>query len=256
MTAKFTGRVSIVTGGGSGIGRATALAFGAEGSKVVVADIVPEMGQETVRLIKEKGGEATFVKADVSRSEDVAELVSKTVRTYGRLDFAFNNAGIEGALATVADYPEEAWNKVLSINLTGVFLCMKHEIPAMLKAGGGAIVNTASILGLVSFATSAAYTSAKHGVIGLTKTAALEYATQGIRVNAVCPGFIETPMVMDRGLVAAKNKDVYDQIANAHPVKRLGKPEEIAQAVLWLCSDQASFVTGIALPVDGAYTAQ
>ncbi len=181
---------------------------------------------------------------------------STAVTTYGRLDYAVNNAGIEGVLATVVDYPEETWQKVINVNLTGPWLCMKYEIPQMLKQGKGAIVNMASILGVVGFATAGAYTAAKHGLIGLTQVAALEYAAQGIRVNAVCPGFIETPMVMQRGIEAGTHPEAYQQLAALHPIKRLGKPEEIAEAVAWLCSDASSFVTGIALLVDGGYTAQ
>ena len=178
------------------------------------------------------------------------------METYGGLDFAANNAGIEGSLATTVDYEEESFDRVIAINLKGVWLGMKYEIPKMLERGGGAIVNTASILGTVAFATAPAYTASKHGVIGLTKVAALEYATEKIRVNAVCPGFIETPMVMDRGLVARENPEVMEQLINIEPVKRLGKPEEIAAAIVWLCSDASSFVTGQAMLVDGAYTAQ
>jgi len=256
MPGQFNTKVALVTGAASGIGRATALAFAREGTNVVVSDIAVQGGEETVRLIKEAGGEATFLKCDVSQSEEVKALVTKAVDTYGRLDYDLNIAGIEGTLATTADYPEDVWNKVIAINLTGPYLCMKYALPQMLKQGAGVIVNMASILGVVGFATAGAYTAAKHGLIGLTQVTALEYATQGIRVNAVCPGFIETPMVMERGLAAGSHPEVYQQIAILHPMKRLGKPEEIAAAVVWLCSEAASFVTGHTLIVDGGYTAQ
>jgi len=257
MPGQFNTKVALVTGAASGIGRATALAFAREGTNVVVSDIAVQGGEETVRLIKVAGGEATFLKCDVSQSEEVKALVTKAVDTYARLDYDINIAGIEGTLATTADYPEDVWNKVIAINLTGPYLCMKYALPQMLKQGAGVIVNMASILGVVGFATAGAYTAAKHGLIGLTQVmTALEYATQGIRVNAVCPGFIETPMVMERGLAAGSHPEVYQQIAILHPMKRLGKPEEIAAAVVWLCSEAASFVTGHTLIVDGGYTAQ
>jgi NAD(P)-dependent dehydrogenase (short-subunit alcohol dehydrogenase family) len=223
---------------------------------VTLVDVDPGGLAETERLVKEQGPDVLSVTADVSRSDDVKEAVSRTVETFGRLDCAFNNAGIEGALAPTPDYEEAAFDRVLSINLKGVWLSMKHEVPEMMKAGGGRIVNNASILGVVAFPTAPAYTAAKHGVVGLTKAAALDTATQNVRINAVCPGFIETPMVMDRGLVAREHPDVYDQLKNLAPMKRLGTPEEIADAVLWLCSDGASFVHGHALVVDGGYVIQ
>jgi NAD(P)-dependent dehydrogenase (short-subunit alcohol dehydrogenase family) len=256
MPGQFNTKVAVVTGAASGIGRATALAFAREGANVVVSDVAVQGGEETVRLIKEAGGEATFVTCDVSQAEEVKALVTKAVDTYGRLDYDINIAGIEGTLATTADYPEDVWSKVIGINLTGPYLCMKYAIPQMLTQGAGVIVNMASILGVVGFATAGAYTAAKHGLVGLTKVAALEYATQGLRVNAVCPGFIETPMVMERGLAAGSHPEVYQQLAEIHPMKRLGKPEEIAAGVVWLCSEAASFVTGQTLIVDGGYTAQ
>lgn len=251
---KFKERVALVTGAGSGIGRSIALAFGREGARVVAADILVEGGEETVRLVKEAGGEAIFVKTDVSSAAEVEALIDRTLESYGRLDYACNNAGIEGVLALTADYPEEIWRRVLDINLTGVWLCMKNEILQMLKQGGGAIVNMSSILGLVGYANASAYVAAKHGLIGLTKTAAIEYATQGIRVNAVCPAFIETPMLKRAGLL--DNPEFYRAVVELHPVKRLGTPEEVAEAVVWLCSDAASFVTGHALLVDGGYVAR
>lgn len=253
---EFEGKVAFVTGGASGIGRATALAFARLGAKVAVADLDFEGGDATVQLIKDEGGEAFFIPTNVALSKDVKLAVDQTVATYGGLDFAVNNAGIEGMLATTVDYDEEVFDRVIAVNLKGVWLGMKYEIPKLLERGGGAIVNTASILGQVAFSTAPAYTASKHGVIGLTKVAALEYATQKIRVNAVCPGFIETPMVMDRGLVARENPEVMEQLIGIEPVKRLGKPEEIAAAIVWLCSDASSFVTGHSMLVDGAYTAQ
>jgi len=244
-------KVAIVTGASSGIGRATALAFAREGVKVVVSDVDVDGGETTVRLIRENGGEASFVRCDVSQSQEVQALIRQTVGQYGRLDFACNNAGIGGQQAPTADYGEDAWNKVIGINLTGVFLCMKVEIPEMLKQGGGVIVNMASILGQVGFAAAPAYVAAKHGLIGLTKNAALEYAKQNIRVVAVCPAFIHTPMV-DNGL----SPEMLAQLAIAHPVGRIGQPEEVADLVVFLCSEGASFITGNAILVDGGYVAQ
>ncbi len=244
-------KVAIVTGASSGIGRAVALAFAREGVKVVVSDVARDGGEETVRLIKEQGGEAIFIPCDVSQSAQVEALVKRAVETFGRLDFACNNAGIGGEAAQTADYSVDGWNKVIAINLSGVFYGMKYQIPEMLKQGGGVIVNMASILGHVGFATAPAYVAAKHGVIGLTKTAAIEYAKQGIRAVTVCPAFIHTPMV-DNGLPA----DVLEQLASAHPVGRLGTPEEVAELVVFLCSDSASFITGSPFLVDGGYVAQ
>ena len=253
MAGRVDGKVALITGAGSGIGRATALAFAREGAKVVVADIVVAGGEETVRMIKATGGEAIFVKTDVTKTAEVEALVKKTVETYGRVDCAFNNAGIEGEMALTADCTEENWDRVVNIDLKGVWLCMKYEIPQMLRQGGGAIVNTASVAGLVGFQGIPAYVASKHGVNGLTKTAALEYAKSGIRVNAVCPGVIHTPMV-ERFFSA--NPQASEGMTALEPVGRLGKPEEIAEAVLWLCSDAASFVTGLPMAVDGALTAQ
>jgi NAD(P)-dependent dehydrogenase (short-subunit alcohol dehydrogenase family) len=247
------GKIALVTGGGSGIGRAAALAFAREGAKVVVADVVAEGGRETVQMIKKADGEAIFVKTDVSKAAEVEALINKTVETYGRLDCAFNNAGIEGEQAPTAENTEKNWDRVININLKGVWLCMRYEIPQMLKQDGGAIVNTASVAGLVGFQGIAPYVASKHGIAGLTKTAALEYAQSGIRINAVCPGVIHTPMI-ERFFAGDPNAE--DQFIAMEPVGRMGTPEEIAEAVVWLCSDAASFVTGLPMPVDGGFVAQ
>jgi NAD(P)-dependent dehydrogenase (short-subunit alcohol dehydrogenase family) len=248
------GKVAIITGGGSGIGQATALAFAQRGVSTVIADILVKEGEDTANKIQRAGGESIFVRTDVSSASDVEAMVRQTIDSYGRLDYAFNNAGIEGVQAPTADFPEDEWNLVLKVNLTGVWLCMRYQIPQMLKQGQGVIINNASILGKVGFANASAYVASKHAVIGLTKTAAIEYATKGIRVNAICPAFIETPMLERGGLTT--NQDVYDMIAGLHPMKRLGRSEEVATAVIWLCSDEASFVTGHAMMVDGGYVAQ
>jgi NAD(P)-dependent dehydrogenase (short-subunit alcohol dehydrogenase family) len=253
MAGRVDGKTALVTGGGSGIGRATSLALAREGAKVVVSDVVAEGGEETARLIQAAGGEAAFVRTNVAQAAEVEALVKQAVGTYGRLDCAFNNAGIAGAAARTADYTEENWDQVIAINLTGVWLCMKYEIQQMLKQGGGAIVNTASVAGLVGFRSGPAYVASKHGVTGLTKTAALEYAKANIRVNAVCPGVIRTPM-FERGLRV--NPGIEETMAAREPVGRLGRPEEIAEAVVWLCSDAASFVTGFPMAVDGGWIAQ
>ena len=253
MAQAFSGQVTLVTGGGSGIGRATALAFGRQGAKVVVADIQVEEGQETVQRIQDEQGEALFVAVDVSQADQVETLMEKVLDTYGQLDFACNIAGIEGEQAPTAECSEENWDRVLAINLKGVWLCMKHEINQMLEQGGGAIVNMSSIAGLVGSANVPAYTASKHGVVGLTKTAALEYAGQGIRVNAVCPGVIDTSMI-DR--FTGGDEEVQEKLAEGQPLGRMGRPDEIAQVVTWLCSDAASFITGHALAADGGFVAQ
>jgi NAD(P)-dependent dehydrogenase (short-subunit alcohol dehydrogenase family) len=250
----FSGKVAFITGGGSGIGRATALAFARAGANVTAADISEEGGRETVRLIQEQKGRALSAKCDVRRAEDLKAALDKTIREFGRLDFAFNNAGIEPKKpAPVADYDEEEWNRIIDIDLRGVFLCMKHEIPLILQSGGGAIVNTSSGAGVIGIKGSPAYTAAKHGVIGLTRAAALDYAAQNIRINAICPGYIATPM-MERftgGTAEGRAKVVSEE-----PIGRMGKPEEIAAAVLYLCSDTAAFVIGHALVIDGGQTIQ
>jgi NAD(P)-dependent dehydrogenase (short-subunit alcohol dehydrogenase family) len=253
MSETLTGKVALVTGGASGIGRATALTFAREGAKLIIADMHEEGGQQTVHMITENGGNVTFVQVDVTQATAVEAMISKAVETYGRLDCAHNNAGVgTPSRVPTADYTEEQWDYVLSINLKGVWLCMKYEIPQMLKHGGGAIVNTASVAGLVGFPTSSAYVASKHGVVGLTKTAALEYARHGIRVNCVCPGYIETPMT-------ERSRNDPERLAHmiaSEPIGRLGTPEEIAETVVWLCSDTASFVTGHTMTVDGGYAAQ
>ena len=255
MAGSLDGKTALVTGGGSGIGRATSLAYAKDGARVVVADVNVEGGEETVQLIKEAGGEAILVHADVSKPEDTQAMVAQAVEAFGSLDCAFNNAGIGGGSDRhlTADYLEEDWDRVISINLKGVWLCMKAEIPQMLKQGGGAIVNTASIAGLVGLTGTVAYVAAKHGVTGLTKAAAMEYAKSGIRVNSVCPGYIHTPLVQR---VFEDHEGFEERVAARHPIGRLGEPSEIAQAVIWLSSDAASFVTGHNMPVDGGYMAQ
>jgi NAD(P)-dependent dehydrogenase (short-subunit alcohol dehydrogenase family) len=251
MRPLLEGRVSLITGASSGIGRATALVFAEEGARLALADVDEAGGRETVRLVDEAGAEAVFIRCDVVDSAQVSALVAECVERFGRLDCAFNNAGIGGESARIADYDEDAWDEVLAVNLTGVFLCLKSELRQMVAQGGGAIVNAASLVGVTGYGNLGAYNAAKHGVVGLTRTAALEYASSGIRVNAVCPGWIETPMVMESGPQPASIPAVYDALAGLMPLGRLGKPEEVAAAVAWLCSDAASFVTGHPLLVDG-----
>jgi NAD(P)-dependent dehydrogenase (short-subunit alcohol dehydrogenase family) len=249
----LSGKVALVTGAASGIGRQSALAFARAGAKVVVSDVTVDAGEETVSMIKKAGGEAFFVRADVSKSGDVNALVAKAVEKYGKLDCAHNNAGIEGVLGPCGDCTEENWDRTIAINLTGVFLCCKAEIAQFLKQGGGVIVNTASVAGLVGFAGIPAYTASKHGVNGLTKQIALDYAKANIRVNSVCPGVIKTPMI-DR--FTGGDPEALKAFTATEPVGRLGLPEEIADAVVYLCTDQASFITGINMPVDGGFIAQ
>lgn len=247
-------KVALVTGGTSGIGRAAALALSRAGAKVVVAGRREAEGYETVALIEKAGGQGKFIKADVSNEGEVEKLVADTVSKYGRLDAAFNNAGIEGEVGKQTHEQSAAnYRAVMDINVLGVLLAMKHEIGAMLKNGGGSIVNNASVGALVGFPGVSVYVASKHAVLGLTKTAALEYAKQGIRVNAVSPGGIET---MLNRFTGGPGSDFFNQLAGMHPVGRLGRPEEIAEAVLWLSSDKASFVTGLSLTADGGWTAQ
>ena len=251
METAFKNKVAIVTGGSSGIGKATAIAFAKKGAKVAVVDWIEN--NETVNLIKELGSEAIFIKCDVSKTADVKAMVEKTISAFGRLDYAFNNAGIEGIKANTYDCTEENWDKTIGINLKGIWLCMKYEIPEMLKQGKGVIINCASVAGLIGFAGLPAYVASKHGIIGLTKTTALEYAKQGLRVNAVCPGVIQTPMI-DR--ITGKTKEKIEEFKGLEPIGRFGLPEEIANSVVWMCSDEASFVTGHAMAVDGGFVAQ
>ena len=253
MAGLLQNKVVLVTGGGSGIGRATAQLIAKQGAKVMIADYVPEGAERTVKMIKDAGGEASCLAADVSVTKQVEAMVTKTVETYGRLDCAFNNAGIEGKMADTASYPEETYDRVIAINLKGVWLCMKYEIAQMLKQGGGAIVNTASGAGLVGVEMLSAYNASKHGVVGLTKTAALEFAQKNIRVNCVCPGLINTPMVAR--MIDSGGMNEQDFVA-AEPVGRMGKPEEIGEGVVWLLSDGSSFVTGHSMSIDGGWVAR
>ncbi len=254
MAGLLEGKSALITGGGGGIGRATALAFAREGGRVAVADVAIEAARETVALVNAAGGQAISLSGDVTRDTDVRAMVEDVVRTYGRLDCAFNNAGIAGyqvdaAGKKTADWSEEAFDRMVAVNLKGVWLCMRHELKQMEAQGGGAIVNTGSIAGLAGLPTSSAYVAAKHGVVGLTKTAALEYAAANIRVNAVCPGFIKTRMTEDT--MRRRGEAILAQV----PFRRMGEPEEIAEMVAWLCSDRASYVSGAAYNVDGGWMA-
>lgn len=251
-TYDFKNKVAFITGASSGIGKATAMAFATAGANTILCDLNAEEGRRTARMLSEVQ-ESIFVQCDVSKYEDVRNAVNEGVAKFGHIDYAFNNAGIEGEQAQTTDCSEDNWDRVIDINLKGVWLGMKFQIPQMLKQGFGSIVNCSSIAGLVGFTGIPAYTASKHGVIGLTKTAALEYAKKNIRVNAICPGVIQTPMI-DR--FTHGEKQIQNQLIAGEPVGRIGKPEEIAYAVLWLCSNQSTFVTGNSLAIDGGWVAQ
>jgi NAD(P)-dependent dehydrogenase (short-subunit alcohol dehydrogenase family) len=254
MNGLLPGKIALVTGGATGIGRATALAMAREGAKVIVADVQEVNAQETIALVKRAGGEAKFVMCDVSTTIEVQNLIGFVVKTFGRLDCAFNNAAIAGPLGGLADCSEADWDRVVAINLKGVWNCLKYQIPQMLQQGAGAIVNTASVGGKIGLAGLGPYTATKHGIIGLTKVAAVEYSKFGVRVNAVCPGVIDTPMLKEVIYLAGPASEA--QFIAAQPIGRKGQPEEIAEAVVWLCSDRASLVAGEAMSVDGGYVAQ
>jgi NAD(P)-dependent dehydrogenase (short-subunit alcohol dehydrogenase family) len=251
MEKIFKDKVALITGASFGIGRAAAIAFAKRGAKVVLVDWMEDY--ETFNAIKDLGGDVVFYMCDISNSSEVEATHAKAIAHFGRLDYAYNNAGIEGETAKTQDYTEENWDKVIQVNLKGIFLCMKYQIPQMLKNGKGVIVNCASVAGVIGFEGLPAYVASKHGIIGLTKTAALENARTGIRVNVVCPGVIKTPMVSRS---TGDKKEIIEQYENLEPMGRLGNPEEVAEAVIWLCSDQASFITGHSMMVDGGWTAK
>jgi len=253
MKGRLENKVALITGGGSGLGRAAAIKFAQEGAKVVVGDVSEEISEKTVSLIRENGGEAISVRADVSNSSEVQAMVKKAVDTYGRLDCAYNNAGVAAPPRVTPETTEEDWDRILGVNLKGVWLCMKYEIPEMLKQNKGSIVNASSMLGLIGLAKRSAYAASKHGVIGLTKVAALEYAEAGIRVNAICPSVVITPIVEN---IIASDPQAESKLLSMIPMGRLGTLEEIAEVVVWLCSDASSFTTGIAMSIDGGAVAQ
>lgn len=255
MSYDFNEKVAFITGAGSGIGRETALLFAKNNAKVVVTDINIISADETVQIIKNNGGNCISIKLDVTNPDEVKSAISKTLEKYKKIDFAFNNAGMGAKAEQIThNYPLDEFKKIIEINLMGVWYCMKEQITVMFEQGNGSIVNTASILGTVGMNGASPYVASKHGVIGLTKTAALEYATKGIRINAVCPGYIETQMLKDNEIVEGSAK--YSSLAKMHAMRRMGKPLEIAGAVLWLCSDEASFMTGQSLIIDGGFTAR
>jgi NAD(P)-dependent dehydrogenase (short-subunit alcohol dehydrogenase family) len=254
MAGILEGKIALVTGSASGIGHATAMAFAREGADVIGCDINQAGGEETAAAIKAAGGKTAFFKADVSQASEVEELIAKIVKSRGRLDCAYNNAGVEGELGLTAEQNERNFDRVIAVNVKGVWLCMKYELQQMVKQGRGAIVNTASVAGLVGFTALPIYVASKHAVIGLTKTAAIEYALKGVRVNAICPGPIDTPM-MERidSAEGLPNRADYEAFV---PLRRYGRPEEMAQTVMWLCSDAASYITGVAMAADGGLVAQ
>ncbi|MEO0918494.1 MAG: SDR family oxidoreductase [Pseudomonadota bacterium] len=253
----LSGKVALVTGGAAGIGRSTALAFASEGAQVMVSDVNDAGGSETVQMIKQAGGKAAYQSANVSKAADVSELVSATVTAFGKIDCAVNNAGIEGKIVPFTEQPEDNFDAIIGVNLKGVFFCLQAEIAEMIRTGGGAIVNLSSIAGLIGFPGLSPYVASKHGVIGLTKNAALEYAQAGIRVNAVCPGGVDTRMLDSLAEQATEGAQTStEMMAPLHPMGRIGTPQEIANLIVWLCSPQAAFITGTAIPIDGGYVAQ
>jgi NAD(P)-dependent dehydrogenase (short-subunit alcohol dehydrogenase family) len=255
MAGRLEGKVALVTGAAQGIGEATSRLIAHEGARVVLADVQAELGAKLAESIRQDGGEALFVECDVADRQQVASLIDTVVDTYGRLDCAFNNAGVRGPAAPTSEYPEDEWDRVIAVDLKGVWLCLVYELPKMVEQGGGSIVNMSSIAGVVAFPFISAYNAAKFGVRGLTKSAALEYAATNVRVNAVCPAYVDTPMLADALAGAERGSEAYTAIDDVHPMRRMATPAEIAETVLWLLSDHSSFVTGADIPVDGGFLA-